>query len=420
MTDRIESSQRALHLLLLDLQSGQRRLLDYPRADQQADYHPRLSPDRQHWAFLRSAPRATELWMMRVDGSESRRVARFAGGLMGYDWLADGRGWLLAGASSPQRPWWQLSLDGRRQALPGVKLQYPQRAAGKDYWVAEEPPSPGRLWRHGADQAGWLAPSETGSDAYPTPHPEGGLLFVSSRRGRSELWWQAADQAPQPLGEAADQFGRPQWWDAETVVLPVRQGDHWHVQRRRLADGRGEQLDLSPYQILELAAVDGQWFAIGRLNSAPAKSELLRLRESDGRLRAEPTGIAAIAVRAGAGQLWIRQYLQRGVRRVHPLDLRIEPAIGEVHFSDWQIDDDGLLFWNRLDLLRHELVWFDPDGRRPSRVELPATDAWDPFAGMARAADGSILSVRLDAAAGDLHQIRLETSDQARNAATNR
>ncbi|MBD8526843.1 winged helix-turn-helix domain-containing protein [Pseudomarimonas arenosa] len=408
VTDRMESTQRALHLVLLDLLSGERRLLDYPRAEAQADYQPRLSPDRGHWAFLRSARQATELWVMAVDGSQARQVTRFASGLAGFDWLADGRGWLVVAAGTARPSWWQVDLSGSRHPIDGPHLVQPSRAADADLWVAEQPASASVLWRGVGDQARPLAPSEQGSDQFPTPHPSGGLLFVSNRRGPAELWWLPVLDAPaQPLSSPADAFGRPLWWDQDSFLLSVREGSQWQLQRRWLHRPQTNTIDLAPYQVSELARVDQHWFAIGSRIDNPGHSELLRLRLVDGEIqRAEPTGIAAIAVRSGEGQLWIRQYLQRGVRQLDVQTLALGAAVGEdSHFLDWRIEDGGLLYWRRSDLQRHELVWLDPQGQRPSRLELPADEVFNPFAGLARTAQGELLSVRHNADAGDLHAL---------------
>lgn len=412
ITDRMESRQRALHLVLLDLEQGERRLLDYPRAEQQADYHPRLSPDRQYWAFLRSAPQATELWLMDSDGRHSRKVASFAAGVAGYDWLADGTGWLVVGSGEQARPWWRLDRSGQRQPLSGPDLVQPRRAAAADVWIAEQAAEPSRLWRGKGAAAQPLAPSEAGHDSYPLAHPAGGLVFVSTRRGQAELWWQPElGSAPTPIGSPADAFGRPVWWDAASLLVPVRRATQWQLERHWLLAKPGETLDLAPYQISELARVGGNWFAVGSLIDSPGKSELLRLRADGDKLRAEATGIAAIALRSDGEALWIRQYLQRGLRSVDPATLALGEPIGDSHhFIDWRVEDDGLLYWRRRDLLRHELVWIDPLGQQAERVELAADEAYDPYSGLARLANGELLIVRRNADAGDLHALKVTQS----------
>lgn len=400
ITDRLESKQPVLHLVELDLDSGALRLLDYARANDQADFEPRLAPDGQQLAFRRGGSQSSELWLFDPAAGSTRNLLRLGGGILGYDWLADGSGMLLASREGGRSRLELLTLQGERRVIGEQALRRLHRAG--TLWVAQEAQSSGGLWRHVDGQSQPALAEGRGHDQFPALRADGSLLFVSDRSGHDELWLQqGAAAAPRQLSQRrAGALGEalPQA-DGSVLFSELWQGQ-WRLRRWRADGSEQAVVDDARYRISQLAEAAGALWAIGTLAERPGSSELLRLDPEGDRFRVVQTAVPAIIVRSDAEGPQVRQYLQRGIVAVDPRTFALGERHGDRHFLDWRALPDGLLYWVASDALRTELRWLGKDGQ--TAVLLPADAGYEPGGGLLQLPDGSLIYARNEQDAVDI------------------
>ena len=82
-------------LRLLDLASGEWRLLDYGATPLDVDFAPRYSPDGRWIVFVRNSP-VGDLFRIPSTGGPAQRLTRLHADIRGWDWAPDGRSIVLS------------------------------------------------------------------------------------------------------------------------------------------------------------------------------------------------------------------------------------------------------------------------------------------------------------------------------------
>jgi Tol biopolymer transport system component/DNA-binding winged helix-turn-helix (wHTH) protein len=218
-------------LRLLDLASGEWRLLDYGATDLDVDFAPRYSPDGRWIVFVRNSP-VGDLYRIPSTGGPPRRLTRLHGDIRGWDWMPDGRSIVLARWSGSESRLMELDLRsgllhdmGIADALePTVAGHVPSMAftEARSYFGIHRMALGGR---HPADR---LFPS-SGRDRLPVIAPDDRqLVFTSDRSGAFALWW--SDLArPESLrlieGLRPESWHPPDWSPDSRRLLVVGSGD---------------------------------------------------------------------------------------------------------------------------------------------------------------------------------------------------
>lgn len=262
--DRSHSNE-PFRIVILSLETSQKRDLTAPPAGLLGDIDVAFAPDGQSVAFLRSpVPGVQDVWIASLSGGEPRQVTNDKVKVHGMDWTPDGRylvyssnrggmfslwrsaanggspQWLGAGGGNTDSP--TVAPDGRRIAY--------------ELWQDEA-----NIYRldlkanaqtRGAEAAKLIF--STRWDWNPSYSPDGSrIAFVSDRLGTSEIW--TADKDGGNLAQRTSFGGplvtAPQWSpDGTRIVFDARvdgNADIWLIERdnaqpRRLTSDAAEEI----------------------------------------------------------------------------------------------------------------------------------------------------------------------------------
>ncbi|MFC5571525.1 winged helix-turn-helix domain-containing protein [Lysobacter yangpyeongensis] len=179
-------------LRLLDLNTGEWRLLDYGASAGDVDFAPHYSPDGRWIVFVRNSP-VGDLYRIPSTGGTAQRLTRLHTDIRGWDWMPDGRSIVLARWSGSESRLVQVDLDsglvqemGVEDAVePTIAARVPAIAfsEARSYFGIHRVALDGR---HGVDR---LFPS-SGRDRLPVIAPDDQqIVFTSDRSGDFGLWW---------------------------------------------------------------------------------------------------------------------------------------------------------------------------------------------------------------------------------------
>ncbi|MGH9629938.1 MAG: protein kinase domain-containing protein, partial [Bryobacteraceae bacterium] len=235
----------AFAVMILNLETGERRQFTHPPDGYWGDWDPKFSPDGRVLAFKR----VKGLWqdslhVAPVTGGAPRQLTFDGQGIAGHAWFQSGKSLLV----SCQRggtiyALWRVPLEPGGQPVlineGGADLIAPAtaRRANTVAWVNQV--SDENIYRVAAsgDSAPVLLITSTRRDTKPSWAPDGRIAFVSDRAGSLEVW------LAQPDGSA------------QTRVTDFRRGPtgtpDWSADGRRLlinaySDGRVVTLDCAP------------------------------------------------------------------------------------------------------------------------------------------------------------------------------
>ncbi|HEY5971487.1 MAG TPA: winged helix-turn-helix domain-containing protein [Pseudoxanthomonas sp.] len=182
-------------LRLLDIASGQWRVLKYDIAEGDIDTDPGYSPDGR-WIVFRRNISLSDLWRMPAAGGTPQRLTTVKGDIRGWDWLPDGSGLLfsLVGGGMGMYRYDLASREltfvemGEFGDAPDIARQSPamvftldQSTSGIFRFTLPTAPG-GKVIKERV-----LASS--GSEMLPSVSPDGRTLaFMSDRGSRLELW----------------------------------------------------------------------------------------------------------------------------------------------------------------------------------------------------------------------------------------
>lgn len=217
-------------LRLLDLASGEWRLLDYGATSSDVDFAPRYSPDGRWIVFVRNTP-VGDLFRIPSTGGRAQRLSRLHADIRGWDWMPDGRSIVLSRWSGSASRLLQFDLDsglvrdmGIQDAIePSIAAKVPALAfnEARSYFGIHRMALGGR---HEMDR---MFPS-SGRDRLPVVAPDGRqMVFTSDRSGEFALWWVDL-QRPESLrlleGLRPESWHPPDWSRDSRRLLAVGEG----------------------------------------------------------------------------------------------------------------------------------------------------------------------------------------------------
>jgi Tol biopolymer transport system component/DNA-binding winged helix-turn-helix (wHTH) protein len=348
-------------LRLLDLASGEWRLLDYGATASDIDFAPRYSPDGRWIVFVRNSP-VGDLYRIPSTGGTAQRLTRIHADIRGWDWMPDGRSIVLSRWSGSASRLVQLDLDsglvqdmGMQDAIePTIAARTPAIAftESRSYFGIH------RVALSGPPTVDRLFPS-SGRDRLPVIAPDDRqIVFTSDRSGDFGLWW-ADLRRPESL-RLVDSL-RPESWHPP---------DWSRDSRRLLVVGDGE----SGFGLYEVTPASGQ---VVRLASPLADVvQALYLPDDDARLlmlagvdegrlqlmlydrrtrpwrrlaaiadvavaRVDPAGKRVLFTRPGRPGLWEAD-LALSAASIRQIDPRV-PEVGR--YRAWSVAADGHIYY---------------------------------------------------------------------------
>lgn len=218
-------------LRLLDLASGEWRLLDYGATSLDVDFAPRYSPDGRWIVFVRNSP-VGDLFRIPSTGGPAQRLTRLHADIRGWDWTPDGRSIVFSRWGGSESRLMELDLDSGLVHDMGVPdgLE-PAIAARQPAMAFSQARSYFGIHRVSLGRPGLVErvfPS-SGRDRLPTIAPDGRqLVFTSDRSGTFALWWSDLER-PESLrlieGLRPESWHPPDWSPDSRRLLVVGDGE---------------------------------------------------------------------------------------------------------------------------------------------------------------------------------------------------
>ena len=211
-------------LYVADMRAGEVRRLTHSK--QAADRRPTWSPNGQSLAWQSGPPGATDLFLMRADGSRKRLLVGGGGDDADPAWSPDGTRIAFSSNRSGRRQLWAASPAGGEPELladipgrtgapawspGGRRLAFARESAGdSDIWVLDLLDGRARALTRGA---GW--------DSRPDWSPAGThIAFARAAASRSSIWVVGADGAPGRQVTGTDGMADPDWARTDRSLVP--------------------------------------------------------------------------------------------------------------------------------------------------------------------------------------------------------
>ena len=371
--ERPDPAQQALALSLWNLDSGEKQRLPYARAADDEDIDAHYSPDGRLIAFRRGLSPYSDIWVMRADGSDVRRVTQVSASIRGHAWMSDNRSIVFSSTWSGSPAMYVVDVDtGEMQPLSVGKAQYPHASRSGDLVVYEITRTQDRLKLLPIGDMGGLrvlSPS-TGSDYAPALSPDAGrVVFSSDRSGQLQLWLH--DFAAKTTVQLTDDVDKPvlfaRWSEDGTRVVAVqREGARRRLVEVDLASHRQRVLS-RPDDVVMFGDYDVEADSyLVAVHGAGRSSKLLRIEHAgtpqearsvlvDGIEQAQVDRKARVLYYTAEGAPGLmRRELDGGAERL------VTPAITPDLGGGWRVVDGRIWYFAELGIRNAALRELDP------------------------------------------------------------
>jgi len=354
----------------IDIASGARETLNYPREPKDQDLEPHYSPDARWIAFRRGVAPYSDLCVIPAAGGAVRQLTHISARIHGYAWTADSSALLFSSNLSGEFALYTVSIADEVTTPLGVApAEYPH-LSGRSvvYQIPRTTTTLTELTLGGAKTRP-LAQS-TGSDGAAAFSPDASrVAFISDRSGSPQLWlYEFAGDTAAPLTEAQDGvLMNPDWSaDGKRILVTVKRADHGNLVEIDLASRRQHVVSKPEEPILygTYGAEAGSWLlTIGR--SSPGDRLVYRRNADTG--DASDTVIAKAVAHAefdARGRLaYYTKTAERGLfrRSVDGGDEEfVTPLITSLTMEGWRVVDGKIWFVRNDEYKRTEFHELDP------------------------------------------------------------
>ncbi len=363
----VESAdEQAPGLLVLDLESRDRRRLTTAPASSDGDHAPRYSPDGTRLAFVRKHGRFRhDVMVLPSDGGEAMALtAHRWGQIRGVDWSANGDAVLFSSNRAGRYALWSVSTTGDR---PPVRMPI------EDTWVVDPDLTPAgeqliyRSFRDSVDI--WeltLQPDGSASDDpirrvpstrtewQPAWSPDGErIAFLSDRGGTHELWSAAVDSSDsiRHTDFAGPVPSSPTWSpDGNTLAFDVAvdgDADVWIVGRESRRPRRW--LDWDSDEQNPSFSRDGLWIYFASNRSGAWEIWRMPTDAGEAQKVTNDGGFAAQESSDGT-ELFFARAEEPGIFRMPVDGGPAEQVVSEMELYDWgswAVTERGIYFLQR-------------------------------------------------------------------------
>jgi dipeptidyl aminopeptidase/acylaminoacyl peptidase len=135
---------------------------------------PRWARDSRHFAFLSDREGATQLYLMRMDGGEARRVSDQKDGVNTFAFSRDGKWLAYSAGKADERQIWLVSMAGE-EAAP---TQITRHATGVGAWA----------WEPNSTRIFFIAPDQLDKDDQQRKEKKFDVRIVNQEKSAAHLW----------------------------------------------------------------------------------------------------------------------------------------------------------------------------------------------------------------------------------------
>jgi Tol biopolymer transport system component/DNA-binding winged helix-turn-helix (wHTH) protein len=409
------SAEAPRGLILIKVETGERRQLTLPLAPNLSDGMPRFSPDGQQLAFARGASFFVgDIYVVPVAGGAAQQLTSDKRWLNGLTWTADSGEIVFSSNRGGLLGLWRVSASGGQpQALaagddamfPAISRQGQQLAYAR--WKTDS-----NIWRVPGPQSETKERlpvkliASTRDDALPQYSPDGQrIAFLSARTGSEEVWLCNSDGKNQiqltTLNGAPG--GSPRWSpDGRRIVFDCRLEGHGDIFIINVEGGAPLRLtNEASEDIVPSWSRDGRWiyFASNRSGSqqvwkVPAEGgAAVQVTQQGGFEAFESTDGKTLYFSKG-NALWRMEVA--GSAETQLLD--------GIAWGYWAVTAQGICYLNRQAIPRPAIELFNFATRQVSRLVTVEKDPTIPSPpGFAVSPDGRwILFKRIDQSDNDI------------------
>jgi Tol biopolymer transport system component len=230
------SSNSTCAVALVDIRSGRKQWLTYPKVGELSDLEPAFSRDGKSVAFLReSSASIAEIYVVPSAGGNPRRVTFDEREVRGFSWAADGASFIVSSRRQGNfLNLWEMPLR-RGVATPltegPLSLGFPSASPKGDRIAYMNYRDDVNIWRFDGSNQKWIA--SRGTDWSPQYSPDGRkIAYVSGRLGNLDIWICDSDgrNATRITDFVKYPAGSPVWSpDGRRLAFDVRVSGASHV-----------------------------------------------------------------------------------------------------------------------------------------------------------------------------------------------
>jgi len=411
-----DSDESTLGIVLVSVDSGQKRQLTSPSGRHLEDAMPRFSPDGRSVAFARgSSFLARDIFVIPVDGGEPKRITSDGGMVRGLAWTADGDEIIYSSNRSGLLRLWRIAREGgepRPVADAGGDAAFPSLSRQGRSLAYVTFRQDGNIWRTVGPLSSVLKrPPErfiasTMSESRPSYSPDGSrIVFSSNRSGTAQLW--VADSNGQDAVPLTHTSGASPVWspDGSRIAYDALTEGQAEIFTISLEGGRPHRVTLDASQdVLPSWSADGRsiYFASNRSGTyeiwnVPADGGIPRRVTQNGGFQAFESADGKFLYYdkgRGPGSIW--RMPSSGGNEVRVLD--------GVDGGYWALMKGGICFLNRNAGSDPAIEFFDfTAGRRTWLTPVSEEELAPGPVGFAVSPDGQwVLYKRLDRVDSDI------------------
>jgi Tol biopolymer transport system component/predicted Ser/Thr protein kinase len=364
------SEDEPSRIVLLSLDTLEKRPVTSPSGDTLGDFFPSFSPDGTQLAFVRSGSTIwgdLDMWIQPREGGEARRLT-----FLRHCCLSEPAAWtpnedeiLFRAFIGGRWNMWRVSLaGGDPQLVPGVGKDVAGISVRGTRMVYEQLTQlPGDIWRvpgRGsslADRAPERLIVSSGDDAYPDYSPDGQrIAFASTRSGERNVWVCASDGShPVQLTHYEHIAATPRWSpDGRRVAFDCSEAGDYNLYVIDAEGGIPRQLTQETSdEFSPTWSRDGDWIYFTSTRSG--SQQIWKIPEGGGQVVQVTRKGGFLARESWDGHdLHYSRSDPRGIWR-RPVDGGEETALVQdprLHFRIFALSRSGLYFATRQEVVR--------------------------------------------------------------------
>jgi eukaryotic-like serine/threonine-protein kinase len=403
------SATEPFSIVLISTETGEKRKITSPPAGSVGDNTPAFSPDGEQLAFSRIGGQGAEdIYVMRADGGEPRRLTFDNRVITDLAWTADGREIVFASHREGNAGIWRISASGGTPerivnavgygitrlsiSRQGNWLAYTHQLVDSNIWRVEAAGTKGKA------SAPTMLISSSKSDSASQYAPEGKrIAFMSDRSGSFEIWASEADGSNpvQLTNFGGPQVGSPCWSpDGRQIAFDARPEGNPDIFVISTEGGRQRRLTEDPAEdILPKWSRDGQWIYFG--SNRGGSAQIWKMPADGGEARQVTKGGGSVAHESVDGKFlyYTKGRNVAGIWRV-PAEGGEETLVLDTHkagyWSAWTVVEQGIYFVTAEKLERPAIEFFSFTTGRVAEVAALTKPfrPWTNPQGLSVSADG--------------------------------